>query len=34
MKHDLKIVLLKHDYDAEILERKYLQQCPNEYQVN
>jgi hypothetical protein len=33
MKRDLKIALLEHDYDAEILERKYSQEKPNEYQV-
>jgi len=34
MKRDLKIALLKHDYDAELLERQYLQEKPNGYQVN
>ena len=33
MKRDLKITLLKYDYDAELLERKYLQENPNQYQV-
>jgi hypothetical protein len=33
LKRDLKIALLKYDYDAEILERKYLQEKPNQYQV-
>ena len=34
MKRDLKIKLIKYDCDAEIIERKYLQENPNEYQVN
>jgi len=34
MKRDLKIALVKHDYDAEIIERKFLQEEPNDYQVN
>jgi hypothetical protein len=34
LQRDLKIALLKHDYDAEIIERKFLQENPNEYQVN
>ena len=33
MKRDLKIALLEHEYDAEILERKYAAEKPNEYQV-
>ena len=33
LKHDLKITLVKHDYDAEILRRKYMHEQPNEYQV-
>jgi hypothetical protein len=33
MKRDHKIALLEYDYDAEILQRKYLQENPNEYQV-
>jgi hypothetical protein len=33
MKRDLKIALVKHDYDAEIIERKFLQE-PNDYQVS
>jgi hypothetical protein len=33
MKRDHKIGLLEYDYDAEILQRKYLQENPNEYQV-
>jgi hypothetical protein len=33
MKRDLKIALLEHEYDAQILERKYVQEKPNEYQV-
>ena len=33
MKSDLKIALLKHDYNAIILQRKYEQGKPNEYQV-
>ncbi len=34
LQRDLKIALLKHDYDAEIIERKFLQEVPNDYQVN
>jgi len=34
LKRDLKIALLKHDYDAEIIERKFLEEQPNAYQVN
>jgi hypothetical protein len=34
LQRDHKIALLKHDYDAEIIERKFLQENPNEYQVN
>ena len=33
LKHDLKITLVKHDYDAEILRRKYMHEQPDEYQV-
>ena len=33
LKHDFKITLVKHDYDAEILRRKYMHEQPNEYQV-
>ena len=33
LKHDLKMTLVKHDYDAEILRRKYMHAQPNEYQV-
>ena len=33
LQRDLKIALLKHDYDAEIIERKFFQEKPNEYQV-
>ena len=33
LKHDLKMTLVKHDYDAEILRRKYMYEQPNEYQV-
>ena len=34
MKTDLKIALLRHDYNATILQRKYEQENPNQYQVN
>ncbi|CAF1666695.1 unnamed protein product, partial [Adineta ricciae] len=33
MKTDLKIALLKHDYNATILQRKYERENPNEYQI-
>jgi hypothetical protein len=33
MKRNLKIAMLNHDYDSEILRRQYLQEKPNEYQV-
>ena len=33
MKRDLKIALINYDYDSEILQRKYLQAKPHEYQV-
>ena len=33
MKRDLKIALLEHEFDAEILERRYAQENPNDYQV-
>ena len=33
MKRDLKIALIEYDYDAGIIERKYLRENPNEYQV-
>ena len=31
---DLKIVLIKLDYDDEMIERKFYQENPNEYQVS
>ena len=34
LQSNLKMALLKHDYDAEIIERKFLQEKPNEYHVN
>ena len=34
LKRDLKIALLECDYDAEMIERKFLQENPNQYQVN
>jgi hypothetical protein len=34
MKRDLKIKLLEHGYNAEILERKFRQENPNAYQVS
>ncbi|UJR12991.1 hypothetical protein I4U23_000017 [Adineta vaga] len=33
MKRDLKIALLKHDYNTIILRRKYEQENPNEYHL-
>ncbi|CAF1385303.1 unnamed protein product [Adineta steineri] len=33
MKRDLKIALLKYDYDIELNERRYLRENPNEYQL-
>ncbi|CAF1506645.1 unnamed protein product [Adineta ricciae] len=33
MKRDFKIAVLKHDYNGIILQRKYEQENPNEYQV-
>lgn len=33
VKCDLKLATVKYDYEAEILERKYLQEIPNQYQV-
>ena len=33
LKHDFKMTLIKHEYDAEILRRKYMNEQPNEYQV-
>ncbi|CAF1450004.1 unnamed protein product [Rotaria sordida] len=33
MERDLQIASVKHDYEAEILERKYLQEQPNDYQI-
>ncbi|CAF1499080.1 unnamed protein product [Adineta ricciae] len=33
MKTDLKIALLRHDYNATILQRKYELENPNEYRV-
>ncbi|UJR34546.1 hypothetical protein I4U23_027323 [Adineta vaga] len=33
MKRDLKIALLKHDYNTIILRRKYEQENPNEYHI-
>ena len=34
LQRNLKIALLKHDYDAEIIARKFLQANPNEYQAS
>lgn len=34
IKRDLKIALIKYDYEAEILERKFVQEKPNDYQVS
>lgn len=31
--NDLRITIINHEFDAEILKRKYLQENPNEYQV-
>ena len=33
LKRDLRITLVKHDYDAEILRHKYIHEQPNKYQV-
>ncbi|CAF4419094.1 unnamed protein product [Rotaria magnacalcarata] len=33
MKRNLKIAMTNHDYDSEILRRQYLQEKPNEYQI-
>ena len=33
LKRDLKIALIKHDYDSEILKRKHIHEKPNEYQL-
>ncbi|CAF3104674.1 unnamed protein product [Rotaria sp. Silwood2] len=33
MKHQLKKAIIIHNYESEILERKYLQENPNEYQL-
>ncbi|CAF2052462.1 unnamed protein product, partial [Rotaria magnacalcarata] len=33
MKRNLKIAMISHDYDSEILRRQYLQEKPNEYQI-
>ena len=33
LQRDLKITLLKYDYDAEIMERQFLQEKPTEYHV-
>ena len=33
LQRDLKIALLKYDYDAEIMERQFLQAKPTEYHV-
>ncbi|CAF4434812.1 unnamed protein product, partial [Rotaria magnacalcarata] len=33
MKRNLKIAMINHDYDSEILRRQYLQEKPNEYQI-
>ena len=34
LRRDLKITLLKYDFDAEIMERQFLQEKPTEYQVS
>jgi len=34
LKRDRKIAFLKHNYDAAIIDRKFLQEKPNDYQVN
>ncbi|CAF1685234.1 unnamed protein product [Adineta ricciae] len=33
MKTDLKLALLRHGYNATILQRKYERENPNEYQI-
>ncbi|CAF5076103.1 unnamed protein product, partial [Rotaria magnacalcarata] len=33
LKRNLKIAMINHDYDSEILRRQYLQEKPNEYQI-
>ncbi|CAF4928132.1 unnamed protein product, partial [Rotaria socialis] len=33
MKRDLKLALVNYDYDAEMLQREYFQQQPNNYQI-
>ncbi|CAF3235064.1 unnamed protein product [Rotaria socialis] len=33
MKRNLRIAMTNHDYDSEILRRQYLQEKPNEYQI-
>lgn len=33
IKNDFKIAMIKYSYDAEILQRQYLEEKPNEYQV-
>jgi len=34
MKRNQKIALLKYNYDAEIIQRKFLHEKPINYQVN
>lgn len=34
IKRDFKIAIIKYNYQTEILERKYLYENPNEYQVS
>lgn len=34
LQRNLKIALLQYDYDAEIMERRFLQENPTEYHVN
>ncbi|CAF2234943.1 unnamed protein product, partial [Rotaria magnacalcarata] len=33
MKRDLKLALVNYDYDAEMLQREYFQEQPNNYQI-
>ncbi|CAF4726306.1 unnamed protein product, partial [Rotaria sp. Silwood2] len=33
MKRDLKIAIVTYNYESQILERKYLQETPNPYQI-
>ncbi|CAF4608751.1 unnamed protein product, partial [Rotaria sp. Silwood2] len=33
MKRDLKIAIVTYNYESQILERKYLQETPNQYQI-